>query len=237
MKHLDLFAGIGGFALAARWMGWETVAFVEREPFCQKVLRKNFREDIETHDDITTFTTDNLVNACYNKLNANQRKELHMAAHRKDYDEAVRMYDNGLSIGDIAKFYNITRQAMWVILKRRGCKFRSQQRYETENHFYRGTKADERAHDVVEKAIKRGILVPSSTCEVCGTGDYRYKDGRTGIQAHHCNYNKPLEVMWLCQKCHHKWHKENQAIPLKEAQGAEEVNRLFSIDIVTGGFP
>lgn len=128
MKHLDLFAGIGGFALAARWMGWETVAFVEREPFCQKVLRKNFREDIETHDDITTFTTDNLVNACYNKLNANQRKELHMAAHRKDYDEAVRMYDNGLSIGDIAKFYNITRQAMWAILKRRGCKFRSRKR-------------------------------------------------------------------------------------------------------------
>lgn len=181
MKHLDLFAGIGGFALAARWMGWETVAFVEREPFCQKVLRKNFREDIETHDDITTFTTDNLVNACYNKLNANQRKELHMAAHRKDYDEAVRMYDNGLSIGYIAKFYNITRQAMWAILKRRGCKFRSQQRYGTENHFYRGTKADERAHDVVEKAIKRGILVPSSTCEVCGIGDYAFVEWMMGF--------------------------------------------------------
>lgn len=42
MKLLDLFSGIGGFSLAAHWMGWKTVAFVEKEKFCQKVLRKNF---------------------------------------------------------------------------------------------------------------------------------------------------------------------------------------------------
>ena len=30
MKHLDLFSGIGGFALAARWVGIETVQFVGR---------------------------------------------------------------------------------------------------------------------------------------------------------------------------------------------------------------
>ncbi len=56
MKVLDLFAGIGGFSLAAHWMGWETVAFVEKEKFCQKVLRKNFGPDIEIHDDIFTFS-------------------------------------------------------------------------------------------------------------------------------------------------------------------------------------
>lgn len=42
MKHLDLFSGIGGFALAARWAGINTVAFCEIEPFAQKVLKKNF---------------------------------------------------------------------------------------------------------------------------------------------------------------------------------------------------
>ncbi len=56
VRVLDLFAGIGGFSLAAHWMGWETVAFVEKEPFCQKVLRKNFGQDIEIHDDVTTFS-------------------------------------------------------------------------------------------------------------------------------------------------------------------------------------
>lgn len=55
MIHLDLFAGIGGFSLAAKWMGWHTSAYVEREPFCQKVLRKNFGDDILIYDDIFDF--------------------------------------------------------------------------------------------------------------------------------------------------------------------------------------
>ncbi|TWO94513.1 DNA (cytosine-5-)-methyltransferase [Bacillus velezensis] len=42
MKSIELFAGIGGIALAAEWAGIETVAFCERDPYCQKVLNKNF---------------------------------------------------------------------------------------------------------------------------------------------------------------------------------------------------
>ncbi|MGL5060787.1 MAG: DNA cytosine methyltransferase [Microcoleus sp.] len=57
MKHLDLFSGIGGFALAAHWVGGiETTQFVEIEPFCQKILAKNF-PGVPIHDDVTTFTT------------------------------------------------------------------------------------------------------------------------------------------------------------------------------------
>lgn len=44
MKHLGLFEGIGGFSLAARWMGWDTVAWCEINPFCQKVLKHHFPE-------------------------------------------------------------------------------------------------------------------------------------------------------------------------------------------------
>ena len=54
MKVLDLFSGIGGFSLAARWMGWETVQFVELDKFCQKVLQKNF-PNVPIHGDIKTF--------------------------------------------------------------------------------------------------------------------------------------------------------------------------------------
>ena len=38
MKAIHLFAGIGGFNPASDWMGWETVAWCEWDPFCQKVL-------------------------------------------------------------------------------------------------------------------------------------------------------------------------------------------------------
>ena len=40
--HLDLFSGIGGFAIAAERCGWKTVAFCEREKFAQRVLRKHW---------------------------------------------------------------------------------------------------------------------------------------------------------------------------------------------------
>jgi DNA (cytosine-5)-methyltransferase 1 len=42
MNHLDLFSGIGGFALAAMWAGHETVAFCEIGKFQRKILKKNF---------------------------------------------------------------------------------------------------------------------------------------------------------------------------------------------------
>lgn len=54
MKSIELFAGIGGIALAAEWAGIETVAFCEREPFCQKVLQKNF-PGVPIFDDVCTL--------------------------------------------------------------------------------------------------------------------------------------------------------------------------------------
>lgn len=55
MRHLGLFEGIGGFALAARWMGWETVAWVEFDSRCQKVLSNHFTE-AKGYGDIREFT-------------------------------------------------------------------------------------------------------------------------------------------------------------------------------------
>ena len=53
MNHIGLFEGIGGFSLAARWMGWETIAWCEWNPFCQKVLNYHFPK-AKQHGDITT---------------------------------------------------------------------------------------------------------------------------------------------------------------------------------------
>lgn len=54
MKHLDLFSGIGGFALAAQKVGWRTVGFVEIDPRCHAVLRRHW-PDVPIYDDIRTF--------------------------------------------------------------------------------------------------------------------------------------------------------------------------------------
>ena len=52
---IDLFSGIGGFALGLESTGYfKTVQFVENEKWCQKILNKNFPE-IPIHNDVKTF--------------------------------------------------------------------------------------------------------------------------------------------------------------------------------------
>jgi DNA (cytosine-5)-methyltransferase 1 len=48
----SLFAGIGGFDLAARWMGWETAWFSEMDPYASAVLAKHW-PGVPNYGDIT----------------------------------------------------------------------------------------------------------------------------------------------------------------------------------------
>ena len=52
MKHGSLFSGIGGFDLAAEWMGWENVFHCEWNPFGQRIL-KHYWPNAKSYDDIT----------------------------------------------------------------------------------------------------------------------------------------------------------------------------------------
>ena len=57
LTHLDLFSGIGGFALAAKWNGYRTVAFCDNEPYAQAVLKKHW-PDVPCHKDIREIRGD-----------------------------------------------------------------------------------------------------------------------------------------------------------------------------------
>jgi len=60
IRVLDLFSGIGGFSLGLERAGpFRTVAFCEREPFPQAVLRKHWPE-VPIYDDVRTIPTDEL---------------------------------------------------------------------------------------------------------------------------------------------------------------------------------
>tara|TARA_R110000765_G_scaffold225396_4_gene329410 strand:- start:920 stop:1942 length:1023 start_codon:yes stop_codon:yes gene_type:complete len=58
MRHGSLFSGIGGFDLAAEWMGWQNIFHCEREPFAQKVLKHHFPNS-KLYEDIKTFDASN----------------------------------------------------------------------------------------------------------------------------------------------------------------------------------
>ena len=57
--------------------------------------------------------------------------------------------------------------------------------------------ARRRAYDHVKYAIRKGRL-QKGPCRDCGTTEY--------VHAHHADYSKPLEVIWLCPTCHLKQH-------------------------------
>jgi hypothetical protein len=58
-------------------------------------------------------------------------------------------------------------------------------------------------HGIVRRAISNGTLIKQN-CEWCDTDK--------SIHGHHCDYAKPLDVMWLCAQCHRDWHKKYEAI-------------------------
>ena len=56
------------------------------------------------------------------------------------------------------------------------------------------------AHNAVARAVRKGTLIKPSSCERCPRADH--------LHAHHDDYTKPLDVMWLCPVCHKVRHKE-----------------------------
>jgi len=59
-----------------------------------------------------------------------------------------------------------------------------------------------RAHCAVYRALLRGDI-EKKPCEVCG---------EVKVEAHHEDYNKPLDVKWLCNKHHKKLHRKKKNV-------------------------
>lgn len=51
-------------------------------------------------------------------------------------------------------------------------------------------------------AVRSGKLVRPNVCSKC-------MESNGIIQAHHPDYSKIFDVIWLCYECHKDWHKEN----------------------------
>jgi hypothetical protein len=61
-----------------------------------------------------------------------------------------------------------------------------------------------RSQAILRGAVIRGLILKPNICSVCNNVNER-------LQAHHQNYEKPLEVIWLCGKCHRSIHQNSLA--------------------------
>ena len=65
--------------------------------------------------------------------------------------------------------------------------------------------ASNAAHMAVAQAVYNGTLSKPDTCESCHQQTPSYD-----LQAHHEDYGKPLDVVWLCTECHTKLHQSRK---------------------------
>lgn len=89
------------------------------------------------------------------------------------------------------------------------------------------------AYRKVRAAIVSGLLIRPKTCNRCGIEPPPCSDGRSRIQAHHHDYSKPLDVEWICSKCH------RAETPLPEVMGAPTpgerngASKLTEVDVIS----
>lgn len=57
-----------------------------------------------------------------------------------------------------------------------------------------------KARNTLNYAVRSGKISRSEVCTDCGV--------KTMTHGHHPNHFKPLDVIWLCRKCHMKLHRK-----------------------------
>lgn len=104
-----------------------------------------------------------------------------------------------------------TKKSHYKRTKRHFCsrecysKYRAEYLPKEEQHAYgKGLSIEERIRRRKSREIfnhyVRDKHIEKQPCEICGNKK---------AEAHHDDYSKPIEVRWLCFKCHRKWHKEH----------------------------
>lgn len=61
------------------------------------------------------------------------------------------------------------------------------------------TKKQKKYHWDFHAALRSGKLKKPKTCSKCNKSS-------ENIEAHHSNYDKPMQVVWVCTSCHNKMH-------------------------------
>ena len=96
---------------------------------------------------------------------------------------------------DEDKHRNQNKEYMRKAYKKNPDKFRSYWRMRSEKDSKKL-----KARSLINSAVKHGKIKRPICCEQCGAIGTVY--------GHHADYNKPLDVEWLCADCHGKRHRK-----------------------------
>ena len=84
---------------------------------------------------------------------------------------------------------------------------------------------EKNAREAVNLAVKLGYIEKPDHCLGCGKSD-----SESRVTAHHHDYSKPLEVVWVCSKCH-----RNLDANRREMEGKSRYGKGRGVVLVYGG--
>ena len=140
--------------------------------------------------------------ACY-KAYYNANRERIRASQQRNYQSKAPVWPDGMKrcskcggLKPLADFYKgqgrLGRTAQCKACRRRMAGARHKLMFGQHPERFR-------ARAAVAYAVKHGKLIKPDRCSECN--QKRFLDG------HHEDYDRPLDVLWLCKKCHVKRHK------------------------------
>lgn len=83
--------------------------------------------------------------------------------------------------------------------------------YRKSKNLLKRDRTKNRTREATRKALADGVI-KKTPCQKCGS---------LNVEAHHTDYSKPLEVMWLCRKHHFFLHRKN--IVDRKIEQADEI--------------
>jgi hypothetical protein len=102
------------------------------------------------------------------------------------------------------------------------------------------------AYSKLNNALEQGKIIRPQVCSKCKEDPGTDALGRSRIEGHHPDHSKPLEVIWLCDRCHKEetprargervWASrftENQVRCVRKllasGKGVNEIGRMFGV--------
>jgi len=137
-----------------------------------------------------------------NREKSNAIKKAYKIRNREKYLEQQRKYANEryLKNRDFLLSQKKTPEALEVLKKWRDENRVRISALSLEKYHQTEDKTKFKARQAVRYGLKNGKIVKPNECQVCSSGEE--------LHAHHDDYQKPLQVTWLCVTCHKKVHSK-----------------------------
>jgi len=130
------------------------------------------------------------------------RKLYSFSKKRKEYEKHYRKTEKHLEYREIVKEkmrkkYREDKQFRESENKRRLKHFKENPdiKKERDKRYTKNNIEKQRARNRLRMAVYRKTIVKPLNCQVCKKEEKR-------IEGHHYDYNKPFDVIWMCEECH-----------------------------------